>query len=587
MRPPSTTGRMVLPAAAREAPPAAPVRHYCQSWLGLMRRLVSIATRWLSNPRLAIALIALVAAATAIGTLLPQTPGWARSDPQAESAWLQQQRLRFGGSTTVFQRLGLFDLFHSPWFMAGLTLLVLSILACTARRFPPLWRNTKRPPKRPPDHFFETAHNRFAATGTVEPQRLVQVLRRHRYHVETYPGQRATYLFADRYPWAQLGTFATHLGIVVILVAAFVGHLTGFSSTIVVAQGAPPRPFSGLEANMLLVGITNTSQKFDAAGTLVGLQTDLAIQRGGAATTACTSTINSPCAYGGYRFHLAGYFPYGAAVSVRDRATGRTIYSETLILGGTIPAPHVVVTDGTRLLFDGQVVPTSMVGGAYGSIERLPGGRDVWIGVTPDATMRLWRLAVFGVSNATASVRLDLAPGEQASADGLTFRYAGAASLPSQIVSRFPLAAASASSESQHGNVVMVLSDAASGASATGAPPAGPATLHILGSGTQAITVAAGTSAVVGSYEYHFAGQRGFTSLEVTRDPGNRLLWPGVALLVAGLAVSLWVPRRRLWAKVTDEGMVLAGMAGHLADVPAELAALAEESGAHPTDERS
>jgi cytochrome c biogenesis protein len=54
----------------------------------------------------------------------------------------------------------------------------------------------------------------------------------------------------------------------------------------------------------------------------------------------------------------------------------------------------------------------------------------------------------------------------------------------------------------------------------------------------------------VAGLDVQFEREVPFTGLRVVRDPGALLIWLASALLIAGLAVTFYVPTRRLWARV-------------------------------------
>ena len=83
----------------------------------------------------------------------------------------------------------------------------------------------------------------------------------------------------------------------------------------------------------------------------------------------------------------------------------------------------------------------------------------------------------------------------------------------------------------------------------------------------------------MGGYEYTFVGQREFAGIQVKRDRSDYLVWAGAALLLGGLLVTFWVPRRRLWAKITPVRTQLAGQAGHLVKFEKEMAEMARDEG--------
>ena len=112
--------------------------------------------RWrgLTSVRFALALIGFLALASLAGVLIPQLPIEMRNNPEAVAAWLALQEQRFGFLADPMDRLGLFEVFRSPWFLGGLALLVASVCVCTANRLPPIWRNVLHPQTRVPDDYF-------------------------------------------------------------------------------------------------------------------------------------------------------------------------------------------------------------------------------------------------------------------------------------------------------------------------------------------------------------------------------------------------------------------------------------------------
>jgi cytochrome c biogenesis protein len=128
-------------------------------------------------------------------------------------------------------------------------------------------------------------------------------------------------------------------------------------------------------------------------------------------------------------------------------------------------------------------------------------------------------------------------------------------------------------------NVVYGTETASEGTAVEAAGATGPPELTIVGLRPQALTLRPGEKAEVGGYEYSFVGQREFAGIQVKRDRSDYLVWAGAALLLGGLLVTFWVPRRRLWAKITAARTELAGHAGHLVKFEREMAEMAREEG--------
>ena len=204
--------------------------------------------RVLTSVRFAIALIAFIVLSALLGVVLPQVPDFVRGDPTAHAQWLAAK----GGAYWVFapgmDRLQLFDVFHSYWFTGALAVLMLSIAVCTASRFPPIWRSIRRPPRRVNDRYFETAHHRASFETPADARAIAGVLERKRYKVSVTERDGVTYLYADRFGWAQLGTFASHLALLIFLAGGVITWRVGFRQDILAAPGQT-EPINGVASS--------------------------------------------------------------------------------------------------------------------------------------------------------------------------------------------------------------------------------------------------------------------------------------------------------------------------------------------------
>ena len=77
----------------------------------------------------------------------------------------------------------------------------------------------------------------------------------------------------------------------------------------------------------------------------------------------------------------------------------------------------------------------------------------------------------------------------------------------------------------------------------------------------------------------HLLGQREFAGIQVKRDRSDNLIWVAAGLLLLGLGITFYVPRRRLWAKITGDRTYLAGVAGYRVNFRREMAKLGVEAG--------
>ena len=116
------------------------------------------------------------------------------------------------------------------------------------------------------------------------------------------------------------------------------------------------------------------------------------------------------------------------------------------------------------------------------------------------------------------------------------------------------------------------LATGSSNESSAGGQVARPSRM-ILGLGGEAgrIELDEGQEIVHAGLRYQFAGPREFTGLNVRRDPGGIAFWVGVGLGLVGMTTTFFMPRRRVWARVTANRVQLAGQAGHGIDLTSEL----------------
>jgi cytochrome c biogenesis protein ResB len=508
--------------------------------------------RTLTSVRFAVGFIAVLALCGLLGVVIPQVPEAMRGNDAAIAAWLDHERGTFGPLTTPMYRLGLFEVFHARWFLVALGLLVLNVSVCTFNRWSPTFRNVFRPPVRVPETFYERAHNRVALPA-VAPGAFDAALRRLRFRTRLEERDGATYIFADRYPWAQLATFVSHLALILFIAGGIVTWATGFSTDIFAGTGTTAPVFAVTDPNQLQVRIDDAVGRFGPQGNALDFRTHLTIFKNGQEVAAGTTTVNDPFKYGGYRFHQVAYFPYGAELVIRDLASGHTVFHETFPLQDTIAAPVVTVAGADGIvLYSGQVIPTDFLDNASGALVAVPVAgrpRALWVGLTTKGA-DAWQAVVYDPS-ASGQLRLDEGAGGALS--GLQVRFDRVASVPAAKGVNVPGGTGTTLAQltREDGRDVLILT-----------APDRPA-----------LALAPGQPVRLNGYEYTFLGPRAFAGIGVKKDNGAWFIWAATAMLLLGLAITFYVPRRRLWIKLDAGGT--------------RVAALAEKSGGFEKDMRT
>jgi cytochrome c biogenesis protein len=562
------------------------------SWSRTLNLINPLRAVWwlVTNVRFAIVLLMLLALVSLLGVVIPQMPDNVRGDAAAESTWLDSQDGRFGFMVSPMDKAGVFDVFHQRWFGLLLAVTVASTGAYVISRFPGIWTSIRRPRKRVPDRYLEMAPHRFQFDASVDVDRLEEVLRAKRYKVDRTEEGGATYLFADRFQIAQLGTLLTHAAIIVFILSAVVRRVDAYDAPLFLAEGEVMPVYPVSHANQIQVQLTDSYASFNDSGVPLDYRSDLTIYERGEEVLRCSSTVNSPCSYKGFKFYEEAYFGNGAGITVRDSTTGNVVFSENYALAGATNAPRVRIADDTgKVLYDEAVVlaDTASIpdGTTYeAAYVTLPNKRLLTFWQPGNATAAD-KLIVFEPASSDSNALLSLAKGETAETRGLTVTYTGIEAVPTQLIEDFPLPpelgeGANGPAELRMSNVVAGTGETSAGDYVSNDVPPGEARLTIVGLGAQSVSLKQGESATIGGREYTFDGQREFAGIEARRDRSDLLVWIGAGAIVLGLAITFWVPRRRLWAKITEARTALAGQAPSHANFTRELRNVAREAGA-------
>lgn len=498
--------------------------------------------------------IGALAAFGLLGVVIPQVPEAMRGNDTAIQTWLDTKRDTFGPLTDAMYRLGFFEVFHARWFLFALGFLVVFVTTCTFNRWSPTFRNVFRPPVRVPDSFYARAHNRtvLAPVAVDELRTGLRAMRFGRVEVEERDG--ASHVFADRYPWAMLATFVSHLALILFLAGGLVTWATGFTSDMFTGEGTTQPVFAVSDPGQLQVRIDDAVGKYGEGGSPLDFRTHLTIFRNGEEVKSGYTTVNDPLKYDGYRFHQVAFFPYGAALRIRSAATGITVFRETFPMLEITAAPVVTIRDasGRELLRD-TIAPTDFLDFASGTLVQAPGGPLLWIGITAKDD-EAWQLVAFDPKNGETGAQVRIDEGATGKLSGLTLRLDEVTSLPAAVGVNLPDGST---------QTLAQLTKTADGADA----------LMLVSQGRPALSLAAGEAVVAGGYAYTFEGAREFTGISVKRDSGAWFIWVATGMLVIGLGVTFYVPRRRLWMRLTSTGT--------------QIAALAEKSGGFEKDMRT
>ncbi|HKZ91238.1 MAG TPA: cytochrome c biogenesis protein ResB [Candidatus Limnocylindrales bacterium] len=81
---------------------------------------------------------------------------------------------------------------------------------------------------------------------------------------------------------------------------------------------------------------------------------------------------------------------------------------------------------------------------------------------------------------------------------------------------------------------------------------------------------------VTAGHSIGWTGVSAWTGMVVKNDPGQPVIWLAFGLLIAGLVLTFWFPRRRAWARIESDGVSLAFLADRYVDRDGEFERLRE-----------
>ena len=265
----------------------------------------------LTSMRLAIMLTLIAAALGFVGSLVMQAPAGVLGDAQAKAAWIASVRPKYGVLTDVFDLLQAFNIFNSIWFRIVGGLLVASITACTAHRFPAVLRTATKPTVDVGEAFFghapqhETIVVHRTTAESFEAARTVLGKRRFRTLVHD---DGSLHLYADRNRWGPMGSLIGHLAFVVIIAGALIGGAFGFQDgNFTIAEGSTlPVP----SANGLTIRLDAFRDSYDpATGMPLDYASQVVLLQNGTEVARQTVRVNDPLRYDGISFFQSFFGP--------------------------------------------------------------------------------------------------------------------------------------------------------------------------------------------------------------------------------------------------------------------------------------
>ena len=339
-------------------------------WRGGLRYL------WtqLTSMRTALILLFALALGAIPGSLVPQR----RISPVRVSDFINEHP-RLG---PLYDKVGLFGVYSSPWFAAIYLLLFVSLVGCIIPRTLVYAKALRaRPPKTPRNLVRLPAYARAEITDRDHDvlDRAATALRSRHYRVDVHSDSVA----AERGYLREAGNLVFHVSLIFVLIGVAIGVLFGFrgTSVVIVGQGfsnnltqyddfSAGARFTDADLLPFSVALKNFDVRFETGPVQRGaarlFRADVEVtERAGAAPRREALEVNKPLHIGGTTVHLIGH-GYAPKVTVKD-AQGNVAFSGPVVMLpqdgnfssiGAIKAPDA---RPERLAFEGFFFPTAVL----------------------------------------------------------------------------------------------------------------------------------------------------------------------------------------------------------------------------------
>ena len=348
--------------------------------------------RQLTSMRTALALLFLLAVAAIPGSVLPQRG----TDPLAVNDWIE----RNPGAGPALDRLGMFDVFTSPWFSAVYILLFVSLIGCVLPRLGAHWRAMRQPTPPAPRRLDRLAGAASWTTG--DPGVLAAAataLRADRWRVTPGPEGDGPVgsLAAEKGFARETGNLLFHIALLLILVGVAAGALFGWKGTVIVREGngfsntltqydsfSPGRLASWEDLPPFAFTMADFDATFEREGSQRGAPRSFTATlqytpQPGAPVQSKVVSVNSPLRLDGAKVFLVGH-GYAPHLRVTD-ATGRVVFDDTAVFlpqDGSFTSTGVVkMPDASpQLGLTGIFAPTAAITPELGPHSTFPAPDD-------------------------------------------------------------------------------------------------------------------------------------------------------------------------------------------------------------------
>jgi cytochrome c biogenesis protein len=267
--------------------------------------------------KLAIVTLIVLAVASIFGTIVEQN-----QPPE------KYHQLYEDWAYDLMDRINLFDMYHSWWFLLLLVLFTVNLTCCTLDRFPKVLKVVRNPRTKLDENLEKTLSlvDRWKKKGAVSDwsSRYVDALSSAFARPRVAEEDGRVYLYAESGVASRFGVYVTHLSIIIIFIGAIVGNVMGFKGYVNIVEGeavsqVPVRGGSRVQDLGFTLRCNSFRVETYPSGQPKAYISDVSVIEGGREVLRKKEVVvNDPLQYKGIWFYQSSYGQAGGTTARVD-----------------------------------------------------------------------------------------------------------------------------------------------------------------------------------------------------------------------------------------------------------------------------
>jgi len=224
----------------------------------------------------------------------------------------------------LLDRLNMFDMYHSVWFLFILVLFTVNLSCCTIDRFPRMLKVVRNPRTKLDENLEKTLSlaDRWKKKGTISEwaAKYAEALSSSFAKPKVTEVDGQVHLYAEAGVASRFGVYVTHLSIIIIFIGAILGNVLGFKGYVNIPEGeaiskVPVRGGTRMEDLGFTVRCNAFSLETYPSGQPKAYKSDLSVIEGGREVLRKTIVVNDPLQHKGIWFYQSSYGQAGGATA--------------------------------------------------------------------------------------------------------------------------------------------------------------------------------------------------------------------------------------------------------------------------------